>query len=403
MGAEREEGYKKRILFVGEASFLNTGFSTYYGELIPRLVATGKYEIAEFGSYAAQNDPRVQSFIQGRWKFYGNNPTTPEEEAAFNQPDPQQPGQNTNQFGRWKFAEVLSDFRPDIVVDIRDWWMIAYQERSPFRKYFTWLVMPTVDSIPQKEEWIATYNGANYVAAYSDFGINSLRKSSPKLELRFDPPGKQGFIGIDKVPGKLHPVPLRPGVDLETFTMRDDAAKAALKQKWGLKPDIPVILLVQRNQARKRISEVIRSFAMMKQQHPDNEVVQKAILVMHTAWPDNAMSIDFPRAIARIQTGYHGTPVTRKGIIREVNSTFMCLVGVARVIFAVQLDYAGNAQSQPDSFIESLVPTCFALVVSLFHGSPLSSRLQNYTTIGRNVNPKSRLYRAEIRHDLLNS
>jgi predicted RNA-binding Zn-ribbon protein involved in translation (DUF1610 family) len=36
------------------------------------------------------------------------------------------------------------------------------------------------------------------------------------------------------------------------------------------------------------------------------------------------MSIDFPRAIARIQMGYHGVPVMRKGIIREVSSTFMC-------------------------------------------------------------------------------
>ena len=324
MGVEREEGYKKRILFVGEASFLNTGFSNIYRELLPRLMETGKYEIAEFGSYAADNDPRVQSFINGRWKFYGNNPMTPEEEQIFNQPDPAQPGQNTNQFGRWKFETVLSDFRPDIVIDIRDWWMVAFQERSPFRKYFSWLLMPTVDSIPQKEEWIATYNSATYVMAYSDFGIDSLRKSSPKLELRSNPPNKPGFIGIDKMPGKLHPVPLRPGVDLKTFHPRTNEERGQLRQKWGIKPDVPIILLVQRNQARKRISEVIRSFALMKKMFPDSEPVQKSILLMHTAWPDNSMSIDFPRAVARIQTGYHGVPVMRKGIIREVNSTFMC-------------------------------------------------------------------------------
>ena len=324
MGIESETGYKKRILFVGEASFLNTGFSTYYRELLPRLAATNKYEIAEFGSYAADGDPRVDGFIKGRWKFYGNDPKTPEEQEAFNQQDPAQPSQNTNQFGRWRFDAILADFRPDIVIDIRDWWMIAFQERSPFRKYFSWLVMPTVDSIPQKEEWIQTYNNATYVMAYSDFGIHSLRKSSPKLELRSDPPGKSGFIGIDKAPGKLHPTPLRPGVDLKTFCTRTETEKGLLKQKWGIKPDVPIIVLVQRNQARKRISEVIRSFALMKQQFPDDEVVQKSILVMHTAWPDNAMSIDFPRCVARIQTGYHGVPITRKGIIREVNSTFMC-------------------------------------------------------------------------------
>lgn len=324
MGVENTEGYKKRILFVGESSFLNTGFSTYYRELLPRLVATGKYEIAEFGSYAADDNPEVKAFIKGRWKFYGNNPMNPQEQEAFNQPDPSQPGQNTNQFGRYKFDAVLADFRPDIVIDIRDWWMIAFQERSPFRKYFSWLVMPTVDSIPQREEWISTYNSATYVMAYSDFGIDSLRKSSPRLELRSDPPGKPGFIGIDKMPGKLHPVPLRPGVDLKTFHPYSDVEKGELKSKWGIKPDIPIVLLVQRNQGRKRISEVMAAFAMMKNKYPDNDVVQKSILVMHTAWPDNALSIDFPRAIARIQTGYHGCPVKRKGIIREINSTFMC-------------------------------------------------------------------------------
>lgn len=324
MGSEEKEGYKKRILFVGEASFLNTGFSTYYRELLPRLAATNKYELAEFGSYAGDNHPGVQSFIRGRWKFYGNNPNNEEENRAFNEPDEAQPGQNTNQFGRYKFESVLADFKPDIVVDIRDWWMLAFEERSPFRQYFKWLVMPTVDSIPQKEEWIQTYLGANYVMAYSDFGIDSLRKSAPKLEVRADPPGKPGFVGMDKMPGKLHPIPLRPGVDSKTFFQRTNEERGELKQKWGIKPDVPIILLVQRNQARKRISEVIRSFAMMKEAHPEDETVQKAIMVMHTAWPDNAMSIDFPRAIARIQTGYHGTPVTRKGIIREVCSTFMC-------------------------------------------------------------------------------
>ncbi len=324
MGVESQEGYKKRILFVGEASCLNTGFSNIYREIIPRLVATNKYEIAEFGSYVTDDDPNVKAFVKDRWKFYGNNPKNPEEQEAFNQPDPSQPGQNTNQFGRWKFDSILADFRPDIVIDIRDWWMLAYQERSPFRKYFNWLVMPTVDSIPQKEEWIETYTRATYVMAYSDFGINSLRKSSPRLELRSDPPNKPGFIGIDKAPGKLHPTPLRPGVDLKTFHPRSDKEKAALKQKWGIKPDVPIILLVQRNQARKRISEVMAAFAMMKQTNLDNDVIQKSILIMHTAWPDNAMSIDFPRAIARLQTGYHGVPVKRKGIIREINSTFMC-------------------------------------------------------------------------------
>lgn len=339
------ENAKKRVLFVGEASFLFTGFSTYYRELLPRLAATDKYEIAEFGSYAGQSDPRVRSFIQGRWKFYGNNPETPEEEERFNQVDDQgQPGQNTNQFGRWKFEEVLSDFRPDIVIDIRDWWMIDFQRRSPLRKYFQWLVMPTVDSIPQKEEWIHTYQTADYVMAYSDFGIDSLRKSSPFLEVKFNPPGGPDVLGIQDMEdldsvrksGNLHPIPLRPGVDVDTFYPMD---KGEVRKKWGIEPaDTPVILLVQRNQARKRINEAIQAFALMKTKYGSKSpAVSKAMMIIHSNWPDNVHSSDYPRCIERTHKGYHGMPYSHRGIYTEILNTFLCNNQQCGHVF---LDYA---------------------------------------------------------------
>jgi len=334
---------KKRVLFVGEASFLNTGFSNIYGELIPRLAKTGKYEIAEFGSYAANGDSRVKTFINGRWRFYGNNPETPEEEHRFNQvDDPGQPGQNTNQFGRYKFEEVLSDFRPDIVIDIRDWWMIDFQRRSPLRKYFQWVIMPTVDSIPQKEEWIATYQTADYVAAYSDFGINSLRNSTPHLEVRFNPPGKD-VLGISggqiegiKKPGKLHPIPLRPGVNVDIFKPED---KQKVREKWGIDPsDTPVVLLVQRNQARKRINEAIQAFAFMKANYAaKSEAVNKAMMIIHSSWPDNVHSSDYPRCIERTHKGYHGMPYSHRNIYTEILNTFLCNNQQCGHVF---LDYA---------------------------------------------------------------
>jgi len=41
--------HKRRILFIGEASFLATGFATYWNEVLQRLYATGEFEIAEMG------------------------------------------------------------------------------------------------------------------------------------------------------------------------------------------------------------------------------------------------------------------------------------------------------------------------------------------------------------------
>lgn len=300
---------KKRILFVGEASFLNTGFSTYYRELLPRLVATGKYEIAELGSYAQQSDPRVQDFIKGRWKFYGVMPMTQEEGQAFNQPcpHPRARGQNTNQFGEYKYNHVLADFKPDIVIDIRDWWMLEYQERSVFRPWYKWLVMPTVDAEPQAEEWISTYENANMVLAYSDYGIHTLRRQSTLM-----PTGRRKM--------RVFPKAMRPGVDLETFTPMD---KKSVREWWNLNKSMPIIGTVMRNQSRKLYPDLIDGFARMKAKYKGHEAADKAVLLIHSAWPDNVHSYDYPRHVMRLEA-YDWMEYHEKGIRGSVLQTMYC-------------------------------------------------------------------------------
>ena len=60
---------KKRILFCGEATYLNTGYATYLREIMKRLHATGKYELAEFASYGSDSDPKRADIP---WHFFGN-------------------------------------------------------------------------------------------------------------------------------------------------------------------------------------------------------------------------------------------------------------------------------------------------------------------------------------------
>jgi len=98
---------KKRLLFVGEASYLATGFSTYWNEVIKRINATGRFEVAEFGSYASDSDPRNQCVP---WKFYPNAPD-PNDQVANQAYHSRQ----TNQFGEWRFSDVLLDWKPDCV------------------------------------------------------------------------------------------------------------------------------------------------------------------------------------------------------------------------------------------------------------------------------------------------
>ena len=89
---------KKRLLFIGESSFLATGFSNLYDKLIQGLYANNKYEIAEFGSYGHSNDPRR---LTRPWKQYFATPETPEEAAEYMKPSnhPGDLGMVTNQFG----------------------------------------------------------------------------------------------------------------------------------------------------------------------------------------------------------------------------------------------------------------------------------------------------------------
>ena len=57
-----------------------------------------------------------------------------------------------NQFGRWRFERVLIDFKPDVVIDVHDYWMnLSTAHHSDL---IFWVLMPTVDSAPQQEGWL---------------------------------------------------------------------------------------------------------------------------------------------------------------------------------------------------------------------------------------------------------
>lgn len=270
---------KKRILFLGEASSLNSGFSTIYRELIPRLCE--KYEVAEVACYVAPGDPKQEAFVNGRWKWWGTMPRNPIEAAEFNKPSPhpEDRGQNINQFGYAVFDKACAEFKPDIVVSIRDVWMDSFVSRSPFRSWFKWIYMPTIDCQYQAEEWLDVMSRANLICSYSDFGVETLRLQAPGL--------------------KVFKKPLRPGVDLDIFHPMN---RKSIRDEFMLNPDIKVVGSVFRNQSRKRSLDLIDSFAIMKNKHKDNPEVDKSVLLIHSCWPDNQFSFDYPRHIMRLNS-----------------------------------------------------------------------------------------------------
>lgn len=318
---------KKRVLFVGEASCLNTGFGTYYRELIPRLLETGKYEIGEIGCYVHTEDPKAIDFVKGRWRFWGTLPRSQEEAQMYNMhsPHPRDKGQLINQFGAHIFDQVVADFKPDIVIDIRDNWMLTWQQRSPFRPWFKLIWMPTVDAEPQAEEWIQDYEQADLVLAYSDYGVNALKRQSKKM--------------------KVFPKAMRPGVDLSTFHPKD---KEDVRENFNLSKEVtivgmnvvghtPIIGTVMRNQSRKLFPDLLDAFALMKTKFAGEEAVDKALMLIHSCWPDNMFSYDYPRHIYRLHT-YDWMEYHHKGIHHHVLQTYKCSAcGAVHVGFAASL------------------------------------------------------------------
>ncbi|MHA2030985.1 MAG: glycosyltransferase family 4 protein [Candidatus Kariarchaeaceae archaeon] len=248
---------KPRILWLGEASFLNSGYAVYGQEVITRLYQTGKYDIAELAIYGKWDDARR---FEIPWKYYGNLPDTPDKEQEYFA-DPY------NQWGQWKFEDVCLDFRPDIVWDIRDVWMTIAAERSPFRKFYHWVIMPTIDSVPQKPEWLSSFLDADAVFAYTEFGRDYLEKAT------------NDRIKILGLPS--------PAADYDVFKPIKD--KKGFRKSKGFMDDILIVGTVMRNQRRKLFPDLLESFRKFLDKNPD--LAKKTYLYLHVSYPDNGWEI----------------------------------------------------------------------------------------------------------------
>lgn len=260
---------KKRILFCSEATFLNTGYATYTREILNYLHSTNKYELAEMASYGERNDPRAANIP---WKFYGVIPPANDENEQK-----KYHSRPTNQFGEYIFESVCLDFMPDVVCDIRDFWMLDFVERSPFRPFFKWCIMPTVDARPQARQWIATYQSADACFTYSDWAGEVLKDQSGN---------KINYLGSS--PPSAHPA-YQPIED-----------KISLRLSLGINPFAKIIGTVMRNQRRKLYPDLFAAFKkFLSKQQNKNEYY----LYCHTSYPD--MGWDIPELLQQYELSSH--------------------------------------------------------------------------------------------------
>ena len=261
------------MLFCSEATFLSTGYATYAREILNYLQSTGKYELAELASYGERNDPRAKRIP---WKYYGVLPNTNCEPKASKEERDLYNSKPTNQFGESIFEHVCLDFQPDIVCDIRDFWMLDFAERSPFRRLFKWCLMPTVDAKPQARQWVATYQSADACLTYSDWAGQILCEQSGN---------KINYLG--SAPPSAHPA-YKPVKD-----------KDAHKKEFGIDPEYKIIGTVMRNQRRKLYPDLFEAFKKFLDQSKDNNY----FLYCHTSYPD--LGWDLPELIQQHELSSH--------------------------------------------------------------------------------------------------
>lgn len=257
---------KKRILFCSEATFLNTGYATYTREVLNYLHSTGKYELAEMASYGMRRDPRASGIP---WKFYGVVP----DESCSEEERNQYNSHPTAQFGELIFEAVCLDFMPDIVCDIRDFWMLDFEERSPFRPYYKWCIMPTVDAKPQARQWIATYQSADACLTYSEWAGEVLKEQSG---------GKINYLGT--APPSAH------------NAYQPISNKSELRSNFGFDPNCYIIGTVMRNQRRKLYPDLFEAFKILLSKVDDPS---KYFLYCHTSYPD--LGWDIPELLQQYE------------------------------------------------------------------------------------------------------
>jgi glycosyltransferase involved in cell wall biosynthesis len=144
--------------------------------------------------------------------------------------------------------------------------MSSYQATSPLRKYFHWVLMPTIDSSPQQEEWLDTYLNADAIFTYSDWGKEILDQQTS---------GQIRYIDTAS-----------PGADFSVFSAATNSAE--IKHILRIPGHYTVIGTVMRNQKRKLFPELIAAFekTLDRLKEQGSEKAHTTILYLHTSFPD---------------------------------------------------------------------------------------------------------------------
>lgn len=247
---------KKRILWCSQSPSLHTGYGVITHDILLRLAATKKYEIA----------------CQGWFERPAANPTFPfegEHSSKFpfriyhtdlNKNDMDMRSKN----GGKTIDAVLQDFKPDVCMFFGDIYMMDWiQSHQGLKNYHIATYFP-VDGMPIPDKWKQYLQFVDTPVCFSQFGQRV-------AGMTLNRPISMIYHGVDF---KLWSSPLSPKV-----------RKEKREEMFGT-DDVVVFGMVARNQPRKNIPALYEAFSEHIKTHP------KSRLLIHACNLDQGWNLE---------------------------------------------------------------------------------------------------------------
>ncbi len=291
---------KIKVLALTETPLNATGLGVYAEQLLSRLSSEPNFEVGALTCFGVSGDPRLKNLPYKVWQTYVG-------EADDEQFKKIVAGNKDSIIGAEFFERTCAEFQPDIVISWRDYEVDYLINNSPYRKFFKYISMPTVDSENRPNYEIDNFLRCDKLLTYTNFGANVLHNQCPKLAPK--------LFGIAP-----------PAADYNIFSPVLD--KATHKYNCGFSPNDVIIGTCNRNQPRKLFPELIKAFVLLLERFPQETLK----LYLHTTYPDAAW--DIPKLLLKA------------GIASKTYMTYRCLL----------CDFWAPAQY--NGFERSICPKC---------------------------------------------
>lgn len=267
---------KIRVLWHSDSSVAtNSGFGKVSLEILSRLSASDKYEIAELGigNYTGEGYKTEPS-----WKIYLSDKSL---------------------YSKSNFVEVVRDFKPQVVVSLLDAHMSEFINNlevvpEDLRRTFKGIAHMPIDGGPLDEATLEVAAEWDYLVPIHPFGYEELTKGFKKLStsclysyLTLRNSITEGvdeativeanilesrIKNYDRILGNIKTI--NHGVDLSTYYPCELEEKLELRSKFNIPKDAFVFIHVGRNSPRKQQPTVIQAFAEVLRKYP------RSILIM---------------------------------------------------------------------------------------------------------------------------